>query len=86
MNQPQWVPLTPPLTPAEAEILQGLLEAQNIRVYLAREGAGRAIGLTVGPLGQAQLFVPAEQHQAALEIYEAYLRGDFAEQEPPSGA
>ena len=78
MKKEQWVPLTPPLEPAEAEILQGLLEAQGLTVYLAREGAGRALGLTVGPLGQARLYVPASQQQMAEEVYHDYLRGTFA--------
>ncbi|HEY58898.1 MAG TPA: DUF2007 domain-containing protein [Anaerolineae bacterium] len=80
MSNEQWVLLTPPLEPAEAEILQGLLEAQGFTVYLAREGAGRALGLTVGPLGQAQLYVPASQKEAAEQVYHDFLRGTFAAQ------
>lgn len=80
MNHEQWVPLTPPLEPGEAEILQGLLQAQGVTVYLAREGAGRALGLTVGPLGQARLYVPASQKAIAEQVYHDFLRGTFADQ------
>ncbi len=59
----------------EAEILRGLLEANDINVWLSQESAGKAIGLSVGPLGQVDLMVPAIQADAAKKILDDYHAG-----------
>lgn len=64
----------------QAEILRGLLEAQGIRVFLSQEGAGRAIGLSVGPLGEVEILVPAESRQLALQVLEDYRAGLFRDE------
>jgi hypothetical protein len=69
----------------EAEILRGLLEANNINVWLLHESAGKAIGLSVGPLGQVDLMVPAAQAEEAKKILDDYHAGrlmDHDEQSP----
>lgn len=60
------------------EILKGLLEAQGIPAMLNQEGAGRAYGLTVGPLGQVQVLVPAEQYEEARQLLDDFYAGKFA--------
>jgi hypothetical protein len=57
------------------EILRGLLEAQGVPVYLAQEGAARAIGLTAGPLATVEVMVPAEHADDARRILEDYRMG-----------
>jgi hypothetical protein len=59
----------------EAEILRGLLEAKGITVLLLQESAGKAIGLSVGPLGQVNLMVPADQAAEATKILDDYHAG-----------
>jgi hypothetical protein len=69
----------------EAEILRGLLEANDITVWLSHESAGKAIGLSVGPLGQVDLMVPATQAEEAKKILDDYHAGrliDHDEQPP----
>lgn len=61
----------------QAELLRGLLEAQGVQVRLSQEGAGRAYGLSVGPLGVVRLYVPASQESLAQEVLDAYERGDL---------
>lgn len=59
----------------EAEILRGMLEAAGVKVWLRRESAGSAFGLNVGPLGQVDLAVSADQYELALEVLEDYRSG-----------
>lgn len=61
----------------EAELLRGLLEAQGIPVILNQEGAGRAYGLNVGPLGTVQILVPASAVQNARQVLDDYYAGKF---------
>lgn len=63
----------------QAEILRGLLEAQGIEVILNQEGAGRAYGINVGPLGQVQIIVPSYAATEARKILEDYYTGKFEE-------
>lgn len=66
----------------QAEILRGLLEAQEIPSVLSQEGAGRAIGLTIGTMGAVQILVPAEDLGRAQELLDAYYAGSDEEAEP----
>jgi hypothetical protein len=65
----------------QAEMLRGLLEAQGIPVLLNQEGAGRAYGINVGPLGAIQLLVPAELIEDARRILADYYAGEFEAEE-----
>ena len=60
-----------------AEILRGLLEAQEIPVVLSQEGAGRVYGLTVGTLGRVQILVPAHDLERAQQILEEYENSTY---------
>ncbi len=66
----------------QAEIIRGLLESQGIPVYLAVEGAARAIGINVGPFGMVDVMVPEDHVDEAQEVIAAYQAGDF---EAPGG-
>ena len=61
----------------QAELLRGLLEAQGILVALNQEGAGRAYGLNVGPLGLVQILVPASSVEDARHVLADYYAGKF---------
>lgn len=59
---------TPGITPAT--IIAGRLKAENIPVRVWQEGAGQALGLTIGILGTGNVAVPEEYADQALEILE----------------
>ena len=52
----------------EAEIVKGLLAANDIEVWLSQESAGSALGLTVGPMGEVKIMVRADQAEQARSI------------------
>jgi hypothetical protein len=61
----------------EAEILRGLLLSYGIDVWLSRESASAAIGLTVGPLAQVEIMVPKSQYERAKKILRDYYTGNL---------
>ena len=71
-----WIVLAEVPGMLQAEILRGLLEAQEISTVLSQEGAGKAIGLTIGTLGTVQILVPSKDQERARELLEAYYAGD----------
>ncbi len=77
MSEPTWVQVTTVQAEVHAEILRGLLEAQEIPVLLSREGAGRALGLSVGPLGEVHILVPDQFQTKARDIIMQYRSGSF---------
>jgi hypothetical protein len=64
----------PGLTPAT--ILAGRLHAEGIPVRAWQEGAGQALGLTVGLLGTGYVAVPEEYAEQALAILEENIEID----------
>lgn len=64
----------------QAEIIRGLLEAQGISILLSKEGAGRALGLSVGRLGETLIMVPSSQKETAMQILQDYYAGKFMDQ------
>lgn len=61
----------------EAEIVRGLLLSYGIDVWLSRESASAAIGLTVGPFAQVDIFVPKSQFERAKKILSDYYTGNL---------
>ena len=62
-----------------AEILRGLLEAQEIPVLLSQEGAGHfGYAVTTGRLGLVQILVPAEFEAKAQQALADYHSGRLA--------
>ena len=68
----------------QAEIIRGMLEAQDIRVALSQEGAGSVIAVNVGPLGDVQILVPSSQLEHAKIVLDDYYSG-AAESQDSSG-
>ena len=79
MNEhtPHWELLAVSAGDLQAELIRGLLEAQGIQVQLSQEGAGRAIGLSVGPLGEVEILVANTQLDEARKIMEDYMAGRY---------
>lgn len=86
-SHPQWVVLEAIAGELQAELLRGLLEAQGIPVQLSQEGAGRAIGLSVGPLGEVDVLVPSDRLAEAQQVMADYYAGRFENslEEQPGG-
>lgn len=55
-------------SPAEAAIIKGRLESQDIPAVIQQEAVGKVIGLTVGPLGSARVLVPESLLDQALAV------------------
>jgi hypothetical protein len=70
-----WIVLDEVAGMPQAEILRGMLEAQEIPSVLSQEGAGRAIGLTIGTLGTVQILIPAKDLERAQEILATFYAG-----------
>ena len=69
----------------QAELLRGLLEAQNIPVYLSQEGVGRSVYVvSVGPLANVHILVPSTHLQQAKKILEEYYAGVYKIQDDES--
>lgn len=81
MSEEKWELVTEVSGELQANLLRNLLEAQGIKVFLNQEGAGKAYGLTVGPMGQVQVLVPENQIQNARQIVDEYYAGNFEENE-----
>jgi len=67
------------LSRAQAEVLRGCLEAQDIAVVLSQEAVGSVMPVDVGAFGQVDVLVPAEQAARAREILD-----ELAAQPPDS--
>lgn len=61
----------------QAEVLRGLLEAQDIHVLLSQESASSAIPVSFGILGDVQIMVKEEDLERAREILEEYYAGEY---------
>jgi hypothetical protein len=77
MDQDRWEVVVEVNGNLEAEILRGLLEAQGIEARISQEGAGKALGLGVGPLGKVQILTPVYDSENAREILDKYYAGEF---------
>jgi hypothetical protein len=81
MTEQDWVVVETVTGSLQAELLRGLLEAQEIEVILSQEGAGRAFGLEVGPMGEVQILVSKKDSERARAIIDNYFSAAFEAQE-----
>ena len=75
MSEQSWVVVETVTGNLQAELLRGLLKAQGIDVLLSQEGAGRALGLEVGPMGEVEILVSPENVQQARKLINDYYTG-----------
>ena len=88
MSDEKWEVVTEVSGELQAGLLRNLLEAQGIKVFLNQEGAGKAVGLSIGPLGEVQILVPEHQSEEARKIVDDYYAGNFEvdeEMDPEEG-
>ncbi len=79
MSEDRWEVVYHASGELEAELLRGVLEAQEIPVVLSEEGIGRVMGLTVGPSAVVDMLVPASLVDRAAEILHDYESGEAAD-------
>ncbi len=72
MSKTDWVVVGTVYGSLNAEILRGLLQAQGIGVLLSQEGAGRALGLEVGPMGEIDILVNSDDVPEARKLIDGY--------------
>lgn len=77
MDQDDWIVVGQVNGNLEAEMLRGLLEAQGVEARISQEGAGKALGLGIGRLGEVQILTRAYDQEIAREIMEKYYAGGF---------
>jgi hypothetical protein len=76
MSEQEWVVVDEVAGSGLAEMLRGLLEAQEISVVLSQEGAGHfGYPMTVGRLGSVQILVPGDQYERAKDLLADYYEG-----------
>jgi hypothetical protein len=80
MDEQRWEVIVEVSGEVQAEIMRGLFEAQGIPVLLIQEGAGRAYGLNVGPMGQVQILAPTYFSESAKQVLSDYYAGKFEEE------
>jgi hypothetical protein len=83
MSEQDWVVVETVTGSLQAELLRGLIEAQEIEVILSQEGAGRAFGLELGPMGEVQILVSQKDSERARAIIDNYFSGAYEAQELP---
>lgn len=60
----------------EAEIIKSFLNAEGIECELSQEAAGSVFGLSVGILGEVEIFVPSSQADKARRMVAEYRAGE----------
>jgi hypothetical protein len=77
MSENEWKTAITVQGELQAELLRGLLEAQEIPVRLSQEGIARVFGLAIGPSAEVDILVPESQLQAAQKVLQDYEAGEF---------
>lgn len=73
----EWVSLEKVQGRLEAEIIRGMLEAQEIEVQLSQESTAAIYGLGVGPMAEVEIFVRAGQLDEAGSLLQRYYDGSL---------
>jgi len=56
----------------QAELIRGILEAQDIEVVLSQEGVGHVYAVNIGVIGRVQVLVPQKDSSRAKQILKQY--------------
>lgn len=79
MSEENWVVVYIAEGKLAAEMVRMTLESFSINAVIEQESVGSVYGFTVGPLGETQILVPADQEAAAREILTAMENGKLEE-------
>jgi len=78
MPDNEWEVLDTVAGDLQAEIIRGLLEANEISVILTQEGIGRSVyPVVIGPLANIQVMVPLKQIELARQLLSEYRSGIY---------
>ncbi len=77
MEDLEWIKITTVSGELNADIIKGMLEANDIPVQLIQESAGRVYGIVFGRLGNVQIFIPKEKYEIAKSLLDDYSAGSF---------
>jgi hypothetical protein len=77
MTNSKWEVVAEVYGDLEAELIRGLLQVEGIPVTLSKEGAGQALGLQVGIMGEVQVLVPTDHVDKARGIVDDYFAGNY---------
>ncbi len=77
----KWVVVAKTMGLIPAQIMADRLQSDGIRAWAWQEGAGRALGLTVGMLGEGRVLVPEEHEEEARAILEEAAQQFIDEEE-----
>jgi hypothetical protein len=89
MTEPhEFVPVYTAQGQLAGEMIRLLLESMDIPAIISQESAGITFGLTVGPMGEVKILVPANRVTEALEILKEMEEGklestNFPDAYPP---
>lgn len=75
MTERKWELVAVVQNPALADILQGLLEANQIMTHVVREGYQSALGIGSQPSVRIEILVPNDQTDQAHRLVEDYNSG-----------
>lgn len=78
MNKP-WIHVYTAYGQLDAAMLVDFLMANGIEATSIQESLGATYGLTVGPLGEAKIYVPADQRSAALDLIKRMENGELVQ-------
>ena len=65
-KRPAWHVVATTVGLTEAQIIAGRLDSLGIPNVIHRESAAAALGLQIGPLGQAQVLVPESHYELTM--------------------
>jgi hypothetical protein len=81
MKYVKWVKLLETPGTLSAEVIAGRLKSEGIPAWVWQQGAGRAMGLTYGPMGRGHVMVPEELLEEAERILDTEVAPDSAAEE-----
>jgi len=82
MGEPSWEVVDVISGDLPAELLRGLLVAQDIPAILSQEGVGHSVyPVNVGPLARVEILVPSSLVPQAREVLERFYAGNFEDHE-----
>lgn len=70
-GQTKWVVARKTNGLMEAQLLAGYLQSEGIPAWAWQEGAGQALGLSVGILGTGHVMVPEQMEDQAVELLDS---------------
>lgn len=75
MAEKEWIHVYTAYGQLDAAMMVDFLMANGIEATSLQESLGTVYGLTVGPLGEAKIFVPEKDKEAALELFRQMEEG-----------